>query len=113
MPELRFPSRLPPPPPKRTSRTCLAHRNWVRKHRCCVPSCHRTPIECAHVRRGTDGGCSLKPSDRWVISLCKFHHLEQHQLGEAKFEFRHSIDMGALALEFARRSPHSASLSRV
>ena len=63
------------------------------------------PIECAHVRRDTDGGAGLKPSDRWTISLCRDHHVEQHQIGEAAFEQRYGIDMRALAEEFARRSP--------
>lgn len=111
MPELRFPSRLPPAAPKRTARTCTAHRNWVRRHRCCVPGCRRTPIECAHVRTGTDGGIALKPSDRWVISLCVAHHREQHRLGETEFEATYSVDLRLLATEFAQRSPHSAKLT--
>ena len=37
-------------------RECPAHRAWVRKHHCCVPGCMARPIECAHVRRDTDGG---------------------------------------------------------
>lgn len=57
------------------------------------------------MRRGTDGGLGLKPSDRWTISLCQFHHLEQHAIGEAAFEARHDINLLDLAKEFARRSP--------
>ena len=87
-------------------RECPAHRAWVRQHHCCVPGCLARPIECAHVRRDTDGGVALKPSDRWSISLCRDHHLEQHQIGETAFEKRYGIDMRALAEEFARRSPH-------
>jgi hypothetical protein len=56
------------------------------------------------VRRGTDGGAGLKPSDRWTISLCRFHHLEQHELGEAAFEAKYDLDLRQLAVEFARRS---------
>jgi hypothetical protein len=77
----------------------------VRKHHCCVPGCKRTPIECAHVRLGTDGGTGLKPSDRWTISLCAYHHLEQHRIGEARFEDKYGLDLKSLAREFARRSP--------
>ena len=106
MPELRFPQRLPPEPRKTTSRICAAHRAWVRRHRCCVPGCRRTPIECAHVRGGTDGGVGLKPSDKWTISLCRFHHLEQHAIGEAAFERRNDVDLLELAREFAGRSPY-------
>ena len=86
-----------------------AHRAWVRGHACCVPGCPNPQIECAHVRRETDGGGALKPSDFWTISLCGTHHAEQHAIGEARFEKRHAIDMRELALAFARRSPHRAA----
>ena len=94
-------------------RECPAHRAWVRKHHCCVPGCLARSIECAHVRRDTDRGAGLKPSDRWVISLCRDHHIEQHQIGEAAFERRYAIDMRALAEEFAGRSPHRGRLLKV
>ena len=106
MPELRFPSLLPPKPRKHTRRTCAAHRAWVRRHRCSVRGCRRLPIECAHVRGGTDGGMGLKPSDKWTISLCQHHHLEQHAIGEHEFEAKYDIDMRQLAIEFATRSPY-------
>lgn len=104
MPELRFPHRLRSEARKATSRTCAAHRAWVRRHSCCVPGCRRLPIECAHVRVGTDGGLGLKPPDKWTISLCRFHHLEQHEIGERAFEVKYDINLQLLALEFARRS---------
>lgn len=106
MRELRFPSLLPPEPKRKSSRTCAAHRAWVRRHRCSVRGCRGLPIECAHVRNGTDGGLGLKPSDRWSISLCQFHHLEQHEIGEAAFEARYDLNLVELAREFARRSPY-------
>src|SRR5436305_15342556 len=67
--ELRFPALQAPKPRKKMSRTCAAHRAWVRRHRCSVPGCRNLPIECAHVRGGTDGGLGVKPSDKWTISL--------------------------------------------
>lgn len=107
-------SRLPPmlKRPRRDpgERQCPAHRAWVRRHRCCVTRCFRIPIECAHVRGGTDGGMALKPSDRWVISLCRYHHCEQHRIGENAFAKEHQLDLTALAQEFVRRSPHRAKL---
>ena len=106
MPELRFPSLLPAEPRKRSSRTCAAHRAWVRRHRCSVPGCGNLPIECAHVRCGTDGGLALKPSDKWTVSLCQDHHLEQHEIGEPMFEAKYDLNLLELATEFARRSPH-------
>lgn len=93
------------------ARSCPAHRAWVRRHRCSVTACLAGPIECAHVRSGTDGGCALKPSDRWTISLCAAHHAEQHIIGEAAFERRYALDLISLAQEFARRSPHRRALA--
>ena len=112
MPELRFPSRLPPTPRKETSRTCAPHRAWVRRHRCSVRGCMRLPVECAHVRMGTDGGMGLKPSDKWTISLCHDHHVEQHHIGERAFEERYDLSMIELAREFVRRSPYLRSSDR-
>jgi hypothetical protein len=82
------------------------HRAWVRGHACCVPGCNQQPIECAHVRQGSDGGISLKPSDLSTISLCSSHHREQHDIGVISFELRYGLDLAALAAEFSRRSPH-------
>ena len=87
-------------------RTCPAHRAWVRRHHCCVPGCRQLPIECAHVRKGTDGGIGLKPSDRWVISLCVLHHIEQHRIGEVRFEAQYGLDLRELAAVFASLSSH-------
>jgi hypothetical protein len=96
----------------RSLRICPAHRAWVRKHYCCVPGCKRMPVQCAHVRNGTDGGMGMKPSDKWAISLCDYHHLEQHSIGEAAFQDRYDIDLVDLAREFARRSPFKLKLGR-
>ena len=87
-------------------RECPAHRAWVRRHHCSVPGCKNQPIECAHVRLGTNGGIGLKPSDRFTISLCRLHHAEQHQIGEAAFQKEYGMDLLAIARDFARRSPH-------
>ncbi|WP_343039923.1 putative HNHc nuclease [Sphingomonas piscis] len=105
----RYIKRVKAPSPERS---CPAHRAWVRRHACSVPGCANHPCECAHVRRGTDGGTALKPSDRWVISLCPDHHMEQHRIGEPAFERKHGICMAELAEEFARRSPHCKQLCR-
>ena len=111
MSDVSLPNKIRARPKAGASRSCPAHRAWIRRHHCCVPDCKRLPIECAHVRSGSDGGMGLKPSDRWAISLCVYHHREQHQLGERKFEHKHGIELVALAEEFARRSPHSLKLS--
>ncbi len=92
------------------ARSCPAHRAWVRRHRSCVSGCLAGPIECAHVRSCTDGGCGLKPSDRWTVSLCRAHHAEQHRIGEAAFEIRYNLDLIALAEVFTKASPHRQAL---
>lgn len=105
-----LPKRLERAERRRDRRNCPAHRAWVRRHHCSVPGCLQRPIECAHVRCGTDGGLSLKPSDGWTVSLCRNHHLEQHHIGEGEFQTRYGIDLRELAREFARRSPYSKLL---
>lgn len=82
------------------------HCNFVRSHNCSVIGCEGRPIEVAHVRLGTGGGLSVKPADRWTISLCRDHHSEQHSIGEKSFAKRYSLDLKMLAMEFARQSPH-------
>lgn len=92
--------------PKRETRLrSPAHLAFVRSHQCCVPGCGLMPIEAAHVRSGTGGGMGFKPGDDWAISLCRWHHAEQHQLGENAFEAKYVINMKALAKEFAAASP--------
>ena len=110
MPELVLPRLRRKPPRERVSRSCPGHRAWIRRHDCSVRGCRRGPIECAHVRTGTDGGAGMRPSDRWTISLCVFHHREQHRIGERSFERKHSLDLVLLANEFARRSPYRLRL---
>ena len=107
---MRLPNRLQKERKLAPERECPGHRAWVRRHHCCVPGCLNIPIECAHVRTGTDGGVGLKPSDRWTVSLCSTHHAEQHRIGERRFERRHGVDLSALAGAFAARSPHRIHL---
>ena len=85
------------------------HCAWVRGHACSVSGCAAQDIECAHVRRGTDGAAGVKPSDLWTVSLCAAHHAEQHSIGEGAFEARYMLDLKALARTFARLSPHRLS----
>lgn len=90
---------------------CAAHRQWVRGFACVgcgqMPGNKRNPIIAAHVRLGTSGGMGLKPSDRWVVSLCdKCHSRTQHQKGERTFWAGLGIDPKAKADEFARKSRH-------
>ena len=52
----------------------------------------------------------LKPSDPYGISLCAFHHAEQHRIGEPAFERKYDIDMKKLAARFVQRSPQRREL---
>ena len=60
------------------------HLAYVRTLRCraCGSS---TEIEAAHVRKGTDGAGSKKPSDVFVNPLCTRCHKIQHLQGEPMF----------------------------
>jgi len=105
-------TRLPPRRPEARvgggslPQRCPGHLAFVRRHACSVagPDCDG-PVEAAHVRRGTGAGMGAKPDDGWTISLCRWHHHQQHTVGEAQFERLHGLDLKALAHEFARRSP--------
>ena len=81
------------------------HRRWVKSHGCCVPGCAATSIDFAHLRGCGNAGIGQKPHDVFGVSLCRDHHVEQHSLGIEAFERKHGIDLLALAVEFARRSP--------
>lgn len=85
------------------------HRAWVRSHHCCVPGCEDMPIECAHVRRSSNSGMGVKPSDAFTVALCKEHHAESHR-GERSFEARYGLDLMKLANEFFCKSPHRHKL---
>lgn len=98
------------------SRECPAHRNWVRGFACSFcghMGTERNPIEAAHVRLGTNGGTSLKPSDKWCVSLCADCHARQHKVGERTFWKPLGINPKILAEEFARKSPHWLKLKEM
>lgn len=89
---------------------CPSHLAWIRGHECAIAGraghvCDGK-IEAAHVRTGTDGGLSVKPSDTWTIPLCADAHRRQHAIGEASFERLFQIDMKAVARKLADVSPH-------
>lgn len=51
----------------------------------CVACLSMENIQAAHIRRHTDGGTGLKPSDNFTLSLCFLCHNFQHQKGEVTF----------------------------
>lgn len=79
------------------------HRNFVRKHSCCVPGCDGAPIEFAHVHSRGAGG-----HDASGVSLCLAHHREQHTIGIETFQAKYRIDLMKIASEFARATPDRA-----
>lgn len=89
-------------------REWLRHRKFVRSHGCCVLGCMGTPIEFAHVRSAANSGTALKPHDAFGISLCSFHHGQQHRIGQPAFQSLYGLDLAKLAAEFTRRSPDIA-----
>ena len=104
---------------------CPNHLSFIRGFECCIAG--RGPgvppiagkwkivgkphecegrIEAAHVRLGTDGGTSVKPSDCYTVPLCSKAHREQHYIGERDFEARYGIDMKKIATGLWQKSPH-------
>ena len=81
------------------------HRRWVRSHRCCVPGCNAGDTDFAHLRSAENAGMSQKPHDAFGVSLCRVHHIEQHNMGIDAFCRKYGIDLWAMAAEFAERSP--------
>lgn len=83
------------------------YRKWIRTFRC---ACWGNPhgpcdidhgVEAAHYRSAENAGMGMKPSDFWLIPLCRFHHAEQHRIGQPAFEARYGFSMREKALEFA------------
>jgi 5-methylcytosine-specific restriction endonuclease McrA len=89
--------------PNRTARfKSQKHRDYVRTFACC--KCGETAgIEVAHVRLGSDGAMSRKPSDFYCVSLCKPCHTRQHSEGERTFWRGHNI--AAIIEAFNETSP--------
>ncbi len=49
------------------------HRKFINSLPCAT--CNETPpSECSHIRRRTDGGTGLKPSDMYTIPQCRSCH---------------------------------------
>jgi hypothetical protein len=89
---------------------CPGHLAFVRGFVCAIQGLAghvcEGKIEAAHVRCGTDGGMSEKPSDCWALPLCAAAHRHQHQIGEPAFERQFGIDMKAKAAAIWRASGH-------
>ena len=53
----------------------------------------RGPVEAAHVRSRGAGG----PDFDNLVSLCQWHHQEQHRMGVRSFEYRYQVRLRPLA----------------
>src|SRR6266702_2644118 len=71
-------------------RRAAQHLAFVRLLPCVI--CSIRPSQAAHVRRGTDGGMGMKPSDKYSTPLCAAHHDAQHASGEITFWSFYGID---------------------
>lgn len=47
--------------------------------------CDSEPTDAHHIRKGSDGGVGLKPSDSFTVPLCRAHHQDIHSKGEQTF----------------------------
>lgn len=62
------------------------HLLWLREIMCV--KCHWWCTDgnhAAHIRKFTDGGIGIKPSDWFAVSLCPPCHQNQHSVGELRF----------------------------
>ncbi len=109
-----LPSRLPKKE-KRSSRwRSQAHLSFVRKHHCSMPGCQGMPIEAAHVRINSGAGMGEKPHDHRAVSLCQFHHSQQHTIGEPAFWASYKAASGEtveqLIEAFCKASPRALEI---
>lgn len=51
----------------------------------CACGCGRGECEAAHIRIGTDGAASVKPSDAFAVPLNPYCHRRQHSMSEPAF----------------------------
>lgn len=84
-----------------------SHLQYVRSFVCCIMDRHECEgrIEAHHVRSGTDGGASIKPSDEYAVPLCSVAHRTLHDVGEITFQARFGVDLLAVSAKLWRTSP--------
>lgn len=109
-----LPAKLPKKPKRQSRWRSQAHCNFVRSHRCSVQGRMGGPIEAAHIRIGSGVGVGQKPDDWRAVSLCRYHHSEQHRLGERTF-WREIAwrDPEELIAEFIKASPKRLEIEQV
>ena len=87
-----------------------SHLAFVRKHLCVLwetGDCHGK-VEACHARDVAPlGHGGAKPDDTYTFSACSRHHRESEKR-EGAWGWEHGIDVLALCLEFASKSPDAA-----
>lgn len=106
-----LPKRIPKESKRASRWRSPAHCNFVRSFECSWNGCQQRPIEAAHVRIGSGAGLGTKPDDWRVVSLCQFHHAQQHRVGERTFW--KDFDIEALIEEFISASPKRQEIERI
>ena len=71
------------------------HLKFIRQLPCVI--CNNKFVA-AHIRKGTDGGAGLKPSDCYTVPLRPSCHHTQHQQGELYFWYGYGGYEAAIAL---------------
>jgi hypothetical protein len=84
------------------------HLAFIRSLRCCI--CGAPGPDPAHIRSASpvhgkrETGGAEKPSDKWVVPLCRVHHDQQHSINEIKFWATYEVDPFGLALSLYAHS---------
>lgn len=84
------------------------HLAFIRTLRCCI--CGAPGPDPAHIRSASsvhgkrETGGAEKPSDKWVVPLCRVHHDQQHSINEIKFWATYGVDPFGLALSLYAHS---------
>lgn len=92
-----------------------AHLAAIRQ--CPCLKCGMVPSEAAHVRMSSgahgkrNAGIGAKPDDKWVISLCRDCHREQHKKGEAQFWYELGLSPFHIAQTLYALSPDVERMS--
>lgn len=111
---MSLPPRIPKPAKRASRWRSQAHCNFVRGFACSVKGCDGRPIEVAHIRLGSGAGAGQKPDDWRSVSLCRYHHAEQHRIGEATFWRKVAWqDPETLVAEFVAASPKRHEIERI
>lgn len=110
---------LPPKRKKAAKRSdrwrSQAHLHFVRSFHCSINGCTGMPIECAHVRIGSNAGIGQKPDDWRTVPLCSEHHRMQHTVGErtfwANYEANTPHTVEDLINKFCESSPRAREIA--